>query len=106
MTNSYFCSVADSTSKLYQKHYLHLVGRREALGRGLVGGTGVMQDRVIIGIIKVSKIPRPSITAPINLSDFFETPNSDYYFSFSQPAITCSKLTIKTLGQGVKHVQS
>ena len=81
------------------------MGRREVLGGEFGWGTGVMQVRVIIGIIKVSKIPRPSITAPINLSDFFETPNSDYSFSFSQPAITCSKLT-KTLEQGVKHVQS
>ena len=83
-----------------------LWGEERFWGGSLVGGTGVMQDRVIIGIIKVSKIPRPSITAPINLSDFFGTPNSDYSFSFSQPAITCSKLTIKTLEQGVKHVQS
>ena len=26
--------------------------------------------------------------------------------SISQPAFTCSKLTIETLEQGVKHVQS
>ena len=33
-----------------------------------------------------------------------------FYFQFlvvySQPAITCSKLTIETLEQGVKYVQS
>ena len=27
-------------------------------------------------------------------------------FDVSQPAFTCSKLTIETLEQGVKHVQS
>ena len=27
-------------------------------------------------------------------------------FSFTQPAITCSNLTIETLEQGVKYVQS
>ena len=31
---------------------------------------------------------------------------SDKYASTTQPAITCSKLTIKTLEQGVKYVQS
>ena len=29
-----------------------------------------------------------------------------FNFSIAQPAITCSKLTIETLEQGVKHVQS
>ena len=28
------------------------------------------------------------------------------HFSWTQPAITCSKLTTETLEQGVKHVQS
>ena len=28
------------------------------------------------------------------------------YFKLTQPAITCSKLTIETLEQGVKYVQS
>ena len=28
------------------------------------------------------------------------------FYSWSQPAITCSRLTIKTLEQGVKYVQS
>ena len=28
------------------------------------------------------------------------------FFIYSQPAITCSKLTIETLEQGVKYVQS
>ena len=28
------------------------------------------------------------------------------YFTTAQPAITCSKLTIETLEQGVKYVQS
>ena len=30
----------------------------------------------------------------------------DYFDVCTQPAITCSKLTIKTLKQGVKYVQS
>ena len=29
-----------------------------------------------------------------------------YHQHYSQPAITCSKLTIETLEQGVKYVQS
>ena len=33
------------------------------------------------------------------------TMNSSYN-SYTQPAITCSKLTIETLEQGVKYVQS
>ena len=31
---------------------------------------------------------------------------ANYMQSFSQPAITCSKLAIGTLEQGVKYVQS
>ena len=30
----------------------------------------------------------------------------DFYLFITQPAITCSKLTIETLEQGVKYVQS
>ena len=30
----------------------------------------------------------------------------DHVLYYSQPAITCSKLTIETLEQGVKYVQS
>ena len=37
---------------------------------------------------------------------FFETAMRDTVISNSQPAITCSNLTIKTLEQGVKYVQS
>ena len=32
--------------------------------------------------------------------------NDMFNYMFNQPAITCSKLTIKTLEQGMKYVQS
>ena len=85
MTISNFCSVVGTISNyvnLYQNHYFHPEGREEFLGRSLLGGARVIQDRVIIRIIKNSKIPRPSLIAPIYLSDFFQTRNSDYSFSF------------------------
>ena len=34
------------------------------------------------------------------------TPGLYHNISISQPAITCSKLTIETLEQGLKYVQS
>ena len=44
----------------------------------------------------------------LNLDLFFNwvIPNMYLYKPDSQPAITCSKLTIETLEQGMKYVQS
>ena len=35
-----------------------------------------------------------------------DEPSSEMQYSTPQPAITCSKLTIETLEQGVKYVQN
>ena len=48
---------------------------------------------------------------PVNFAKFFVTPVLQktictIWQGISQPAITCSKLTIETLEQGVKYVQS
>ena len=39
------------------------------------------------------------------LISVFDAPSTFFFFG-SQPAIACSKLTIETLEQGVKYVQS
>ena len=55
---------------------------------------------------------KKSLKEEIHEGTFYVTYYSDneiYYFQVqleTQPAITCSKLTIETLEQGVKYVQS
>ena len=41
-----------------------------------------------------------------NHSFFQEDDEQEYHGQLTQPAFTCSKLTIETLVQGVKYVQS
>ena len=45
---------------------------------------------------------------PFNISNSLASSNQSGYnhCHASQPAITCSKLTIETVGQGVKYVQN
>ena len=47
----------------------------------------------------------PEIVAPQQSKSVF-TKNLEHGYYTTQPAITCSKLTIETLEQGVKYVQS
>ena len=67
----------------------------------MVLGDSLLLFFLVIRCIGLDPCDHMSFYEKLLMFDHFKTA-----YITTQPAITCSKLTIKTLGQGVKYVQS
>ena len=71
-----------------------------------------VKAHIISSEYRVIQITKPDqLLASSMIKVFSEKTNLNFFFfftsgTFTQPAIACSKLTIETLEQGVKYVQS
>ena len=72
------------------------------LGLNVAEGNKAKTSLTVEGTIRFE----PRENAKIFYSDLATSLMKNHQLHLTQPAITCSKLTIETLEQGVKYVQS